>query len=121
MAQTRDGSSERQATLVGSATTLAGSGRSASRRQVRYSTAAPSPTRPPAATYAASASSSASNARTSAVMVQVRRDGQARPLAAGLVGQASRSTGRQRMKAATFALATAVLARFGWLTRPLAG
>src|SRR5712692_8518983 len=48
-AHTRDGSSERQLTLVGSATTRAGSGRSASRRQVRYSTAAPSPTNPQAA------------------------------------------------------------------------
>src|ERR1700687_3319028 len=54
-------------------------------------------------------------------MVQVRRDGQARPLAVGLAGQASSRAGRQRMKAATLARATAVLARFGWLTRPGAG
>src|SRR5438477_7513596 len=101
MAQTRDGSSERQATLVGSATTSAGSGRSASRRQVRYSTAAPSPTRPAAAMYAASRSSSSRSASTLAVMVQVRRDGHALPLAEGLLGHASSTAGRQRMKAAT--------------------
>jgi hypothetical protein len=61
MAHTREGSSDRQATLVGLATTRAGSGRPASRRQVRYSMAAPSPTRPEAALYAASRSSSSEN------------------------------------------------------------
>src|ERR1051326_4900867 len=57
----------------------------------------------------------------SAVMVQVRRDGQARPLAAGLVGQASSRAGRQRIKAATLALAMAVRSRFGCVTGPGAG
>jgi hypothetical protein len=54
-------------------------------------------------------------------MVHVRREGQARPLAAGFVGHASSSAGRQRMNAATLARATAVRSRFGWATDPAAG